>query len=101
MLDPRGDPVELAVERLGDPGREAQLGDLACRIALDQLARAALGDDLRLVHDHQPVAQLLGLVHVVGGEDECHATLLQAVEAIPEQVEDAKVAKKAQSICTG
>ena len=41
---------------------------------------------LRLVHDHQAVAQLLRLVHVVGGQDERHALLLEAVEAVPEQV---------------
>ncbi len=46
----------------------------------------ALGDDPRLVHDHEPVAQLLRLVHVVGRQDERHAALLESVEAIPEQV---------------
>ena len=45
-----------------------------------------LGDDLRLVHDDEAVAELLGLVHVVGGQDQRHATLLQPVEAVPEQV---------------
>ena len=53
---------------------------------LDQLARRALGDDPAAVHDDQPVAQLLGLVHVVGGEDERRPALLQPVEAIPDQV---------------
>ena len=38
-LDALGDPVELAVERLGDTGLEAQLGDLARRVLLDELAR--------------------------------------------------------------
>ena len=84
-------PVELAVERLGDPGREAQLGHLACRVALDELARAALGDDLRLVHDDQPVAQLLGLVHVVRRQDQRHAALLEPVEAIPQEVAGLRV----------
>ena len=32
VLDPLGDAVELAVERLGDAGREAQLRDLAGRV---------------------------------------------------------------------
>ena len=61
--------------RPASPGRrlEAQLHDLAGGVSLDELARRALGHDPRLVHDHQPVAQLLGLVHVVGGEDERHA----------------------------
>ena len=39
VLDPLGDAVELAVERLGDARREAQLGDLAGRVLLDE-ARA-------------------------------------------------------------
>ena len=51
-------------------GREAQLDDLAGGVALDELARRALGHDLRLVHDDEPVAQLLGLVHVVGRQHE-------------------------------
>ena len=39
-----------------------------------------------LVHDHEPVAQLLGLVHVVGRQDERHAALLEPVEPVPDQV---------------
>ena len=49
-------------------------------------ARRTLGHDLGLVHDDQPVAQLLGLVHVVRGEHERHALLLEPVQAVPEQV---------------
>ena len=74
-----------------DAGGEAQLGHLAGRVALDQLARRALGDDLRLVHDHEPVAQLLGLVHVVGRQDERHAALLEPVEPVPQQVAGLRV----------
>ena len=85
-LDALGETVKLAVQRLLDADREAQLGDLLRRVLLDQLAGRALGHDLRLVHDDEPVAELLGLVHVVGRQDERHATLLQAVEAVPEQV---------------
>ena len=59
--------------------------------SLDERAGRALGDDLRLVHDHQPVAQLLRLVHVVRREDERHALLLEAVETVPEQVSRLRV----------
>ena len=38
------------------------------------------------VHDHEPVAQLLGLVHVVGGEHQRDALTLELVEALPQQV---------------
>src|SRR5437867_4142662 len=90
-LDPLRDPVKLAVERLLDPGREAQLGHLARRVALDQLARRALRGDLRLVHDDEAVAELLGLVHVVRREDKRGAALLQAVEAVPDKVPGLRV----------
>ena len=40
----------------------------------------------RLVHDHEPVAQLLRLVHVVGRQHERHAALLEPVQPIPQQV---------------
>ena len=36
VLHALGDPLELAVERLGDAGPETELGDLAGRVALDQ-----------------------------------------------------------------
>ena len=54
---------------LGGAG-EAQLHDLTRRVRGDQRARRALGDDLPAVHDHEPVAELLGLVHVVRREHE-------------------------------
>ena len=41
---------------------------------------------LPVVHDDEPVAQLLGLVHVVRREDERHALPLQAVEPLPDDV---------------
>src|SRR6516162_9877795 len=44
---------------------EAELDHLAGRIALDELARRPLGGDPALVHDDEPVAELLRLVHVV------------------------------------
>ena len=86
LLDALGKAVELAVERRLDAGREAQLQHLLGGVLVDQLARRALGHDLRLVHHHQPVAELLGLVHVVGRQDQRHALLLEPVEAVPEQV---------------
>ena len=65
---------------------EAQLDDLAGRVLRDQLARRALGDDAAAVHDHEPVAELLGLVHVVRREHERHALPLQLVEPLPHEV---------------
>ena len=73
------------------PGAKRSSVDLAGRVLLDQRARAALGDDLRLVHDDEAVAQLLGLVHVVGGQDQRHAALLEPVQPVPEQVPGLRV----------
>src|SRR5438128_1602516 len=65
---------------------ETELDHLACGIAADELERRALGGDLALVHDDEPVAELLGLVHVVSREDQCDAALLQPEEPIPNGV---------------
>ena len=62
-----GDVLDVAVLLVGV---EAQLEHLARRVLLDERARAALGDDAPVVHDDEPVAELLGLVHVVGRDDE-------------------------------
>ena len=57
----------------------------------DQGGRRALGDDPSTVHHDEPVAQLLGLVHVVRGEYERHAALLEPVEAVPQDVPGLRV----------
>ena len=44
---------------------------------------APLGDDPALAQDHHPVGEVLGLVHVVGGEDDRRAELLQALDHVP------------------
>ena len=65
---------------------EPQLQHLAGGVPVDQLARRALRRDLAAVHDHQPVAQLLGLVHVVRGQDQRHALLLEPEQPVPHHV---------------
>ena len=79
-----------AVVLLGGAG-EAQLHDLTGRVRGDELARRALGDDPPAVHDHEPVAELLGLVHVVRREHERDALLLQPVEPLPQHVPGLRV----------
>ena len=44
------------------------------------------GDDLALVHDDEPVAELLRLVHVVRRQEERHALALEPVQAVPDHV---------------
>ena len=70
---------------------EAQLEDLPGGVLLDERAGRPLGDDAAAVHHHEPVAQLLGLVHVVGGEDQADALLLEAVEPVPQGVAGLRV----------
>ena len=57
----------------------------------DQLGGRALGDDHPAVHHHQPVAQLLGLVHVVRGDDLGDALALEPVQPVPQQVAGLRV----------
>ena len=61
------------------------------RVLLDQLARRTLGDDLALIHHDEPVAELLGLVHVVRGEHERDAPLLEPVQAVPQHMAGLRV----------
>ena len=74
-----------------DVGGEAQLDHLAGGVPLDQRARRALRDDLAAVHHHEPVAELLGLVHVVRGQHQRHALLLEPEQPLPHQVPGLRV----------
>ena len=85
-LERGAEPLEPAVDAVPVAVGEAQLDHLALDVLLDERTRRALGHDLALIHDHEPVAELLGLVHVVRREHERHALLLQPVEAVPERV---------------
>jgi hypothetical protein len=70
---------------------QAQLEHLTGRVLFDQAARRALGHDAAPVHHDEPVAELLGLVHVVGGQNQCDPSLLEPVEAVPEDVSGLRV----------
>ena len=59
--------------------------------SLDQRERRALGHDHALVHHDQPVAQLLGLVHVVRGDHQRDARLLEPEQLVPQQVPGLRV----------
>jgi len=65
---------------------QAQLQHLAGRMLLDQSTGRSFGDDATAVHHHEPVAQLLGFIHVVSRQHQGDAALLQAVEAVPQDV---------------
>src|SRR5664279_1778888 len=55
-------------------------------MAADQFRRGTFGDDHPAVHHHQPVAQLLRLVHVMRGDDQRHALSLQTEQPVPQHM---------------
>ena len=65
---------------------ESHLDDLPAHVLVDERPRRACGGDATAVHDDQAVAELLRLVHVVRRHDEGHALLLEAVQALPDEV---------------
>ena len=79
-------PSQLRGDLLVAVGAEAHLEHLAAGVLADEGGRGALGHDLALVDDDEAVAQLLGLIHVVRGEDEGRAALLEAEQAVPQDV---------------
>src|SRR5688500_4809819 len=52
----------------------------------DQRPRRALGDDAAAIHDREPVAQALGLLHAVRSEDQGLAFLREPAQPLPDQV---------------
>ena len=67
-------------------GGEAELDHLAGRVGGDEVGRGVLGGEATAVHDRQAVAELFGLVHVVGGDDQGDPLELQPVEAVPQEM---------------
>jgi hypothetical protein len=65
---------------------EPKLQHFAGGVLFDEAARGTFSDDGTFVHDHQAVAELFGLVHVVSGDDEGGASLFEAIETVPENV---------------
>ena len=50
----------------------------------NELLRRAQGDEAAVIHDGDAVAEALGLVHVMGGEDDGAAGALQVIHEVPE-----------------
>jgi len=65
--------------------------DLRFDLLGDQLARAAFGDLAAVVDDDQRVAQALGFVHEMGGQNQRLASRLELFEAFPDQVAGLRV----------
>src|SRR6185437_2077535 len=82
--------IEDAVD--GAQRREIDSGGLRCRERhhmlcaprADQLARCAERDHLAVVHDRDAIAEAFGLIHIVGGEDDCSAGSAELLDEIPE-----------------
>ena len=58
--------------------------DRVARHPLLELARGAADDDLAVIHDHDPVAQRVGLFEVVRGEEDGRAALAKPADVLPE-----------------
>ena len=69
---------------IGVEAADGELDDVFSTDGADELLRCAEGDDLAVVHDGDAVAEALGFVHVVGGEDDGSAGLFELVDEIPE-----------------
>ena len=88
---------------LARAGRERALGrvqgirvgelqpDMAARDASLELARRALGDDPATVKDRDPVGELVGLVQVLGGEEDRDALGRQPADGIPHGAPTARI----------
>src|SRR5215471_1216001 len=61
-----------------------EFDDVMASEAVDQVGGRAFGDDLPMVDDGEAVAQTLGFVHVVGGEQDGTAFLLEGADDVPE-----------------
>jgi len=68
----------------GHAGRAPELHGRPMGMALDQFGRPAGIDDPSGPHDDHPVAQRLGLVHVVGDQQYRGAGLAQRQDGIPD-----------------
>ena len=63
---------------------DRKLDDVFAADRRDELLRGAEGDDAAMIHDGDAVAEALGLLHVMGGEDDGAAGLLELVDQVPE-----------------
>ena len=79
-----GELVRRTSPATSSPNRSSTTSRVEC-CSISSRGRA-LGHDLALVHDDQPVAELLGLVHVVRGQHERDAPLLEPEQPLPHQV---------------
>ena len=77
-----------AGERLGIQRRsvalEGELDDVLAPEPGDQLAGRALGDDVAMIDDGHAIAEPFGLVHVMGGQQDGPAAILQVPDHVPE-----------------
>ena len=65
---------------------EPKFQHLTGGVLTDQPLRGAFGHDCPVVNDDEPVAQLFGLIHVVGGQHQSGAGLLQPEQPVPEHM---------------
>ncbi len=80
-----GHDARQASEGLAGQGRAGRKFDARIRAGVDQQPLGGVqGDDSRVVHDGHAVAEDLGFVHVMRGEDDRFALALDQPHQIPE-----------------
>ena len=82
------DAAEVAADLLGALGRAVGEPDLEVRLADLGLERGrrALGDDPPVVDDPDPVGELVGLLEVLGGEEDGRALAVQRRDLLPDRL---------------
>ncbi len=68
------------------PSLTPHLDDFPLHVPLDELLRRTLCEDAALIHDDQFIAQALGLLHVVRGQQQGLAARLEFAQSAPDQV---------------
>ncbi len=63
---------------------DEDLEHFACRRTGDQIRRFPFHQDPAVIHDDQPVAEPVRLLHVVGGEQDREPLALQTLQALPD-----------------
>jgi hypothetical protein len=81
-----GDAGYVAFERLGQPGGVTGGLDRDDRVGADALLESGRGvqrEEFAVIHDRDPVAEPVGLFHVVGGEQDRLPGPVQLAEQVP------------------
>ena len=96
LFHAQGDEAFLFANRFhagqGLPGREpgaacaagnSELNHMMSAEALDQIGGRAFGDQLAVIDNRQPVTEALGFVHIMRGQQNRAAVVLESTNDVP------------------